>query len=188
MIKIKFLFVVSITLLLVLSGCGTNFSDGGVFASSKELVNEAKAGITEISYEDFLQKIDTIELSTDEEEPRLILIDVREASEFEAGYINQPDEEDEYPYQRIFTVNIPRGLLEFKIADSDYWDNDLWVEMPSKDEEIVLYCKAGGRSALATFTLQQMGYTNVLSLKGGYKKWLDPTAPEEDDSAKSSGG
>ena len=178
--KNKFLFIVSITLLLVLSGCGTNFSDGGVFASSKALVNEAKAGITEISYEDFLKKMDDGELR--------VLIDVRETFEFEEGFINMPNDEDEYPYPETFTVNIPRGLLEFKIGSSSYWDDDLWVEMPPTDEEIVLYCKSGGRSALAALTLQQMGYTKVFSLKGGYKKWLDPSAPEEDDSDKSSGG
>jgi sulfur-carrier protein adenylyltransferase/sulfurtransferase len=175
-----FLISVSIAFLFILSGCGTNYSDGGIFANSKELVTEAKAGITQISYDDFLKKMDSGELR--------ILIDVRETGEYDEGYINMPDEEDEYPYPETFTVNIPRGLLEFKIADSNYWDNDLWVEMPAKDEEIVLYCTSGGRSALAAFTLQQMGYTKVSSLKGGYKKWLDPTAPEEDDSAKSSGG
>ncbi|NQV19211.1 MAG: hypothetical protein HQ534_11810 [Armatimonadetes bacterium] len=144
------------------------------------MVAEAKAGINEITYEDFKAKLEKEELR--------VIIDVREPGEFEEGYINQPDEEDEYPYPETFTVNIPRGFLEFKIGDSSFWDDELWVEMPLKDEEIVLFCKSGGRSALAALTLQQMGYSNVLSLKGGYKKWLDPTAPEEDDSDKSSGG
>ncbi|MDO9577344.1 MAG: rhodanese-like domain-containing protein [Candidatus Cloacimonadales bacterium] len=167
-------------LLIVLSGCGQSFASGEIFDSSKVLIAEAKAGITEISYEDFRHKMESGELR--------ILIDVREADEFEEGYINQPNEAYEYPYPETFTVNIPRGFLEFRIADCKYWDYDLWVEMPAKDEEIVLYSMTGERSALAAFTLQQMGYSKVLNLKGGYMKWLDPTASETEDSDKSSGG
>ena len=118
-----------------------------------------------------------------------MVIDVREPEEFEEGYINQADEEtDEFPYPDAFTVNIPRGLLEFKIDSKKYWDDDLMVNMPPKDEEIVVYCKAGGRAALAAHTLMKMGYTNVKSLKGGYKKWLDPTAPEVEEEVVDEGG
>ena len=167
-------------ILLMASGCGKGFSEGAVFTDSKAMVAEAKAGINEITYENFKAKLEKEEIR--------VVIDVREPGEYEEGYINMPDEEDEYPYPETFTVNIPRGLLEFKIGSQSYWDDELWVEMPAKDEEVVLYCQAGGRSALAAQTLMQLGYTNILSLKSGYKKWLDPTAPEEDDSAKSSGG
>jgi rhodanese-related sulfurtransferase len=59
--------------------------------------------------------------------------------------------------------------------------------MPDKEEAIVLYCKTGERSALAAHALMQLGYRNVKSLKGGYRKWLDPNAPEEE-AVKSSGG
>ena len=38
--------------------------------------------------------------------------------------------------------------------------------------KIVLYCRTGGRSALATLTLKDMGYTNVVDLKGGFKEWV----------------
>lgn len=177
--KTYYLIILSAILLLT-SGCGKGFSEGAFFKDSKAMVKEVKAGINEITYEDFKAKLEKEELR--------VIIDVRELGEYEEGYINMPDEEDEYPYPETFTVNIPRGLLEFKIGSQSYWDDDLWVEMPTKNEEIVLYCKSGGRSALAAQTLLQLGYTNVLSLKGGYRKWLDPTAPEEDDSTKSSGG
>lgn len=177
--KTYYLLILSAILLLI-SGCGKGFSEGGYFANATAMVRETKQGIVEISYDDFKTKLEKEEIR--------VVIDAREPGEFEAGYINQPDEEDEYPYPETFTVNIPRGLLEFKIGSQSYWDDELWVEMPAKDEEIVVYCKAGGRGALAAQTLMQLGYTNVKNLKGGYKKWLDPTAPEEDDSAKSSGG
>ena len=168
-----------IIILLVLSGCGNGFSEGGYFDSAKELAWEAQAGIEEISHEELRGLL--------EEEELRVLIDVREAGEFEEGYINQPDENYEYPYPETFTVNIPRGLLEFKIGSKEYWDETLWVEMPDKEENIVIYCKTGGRSALATHSLLQLGYKNIKSLKGGYRKWLNPNAPDEE-AVKSSGG
>jgi len=173
-------FSALIALLILMTGCGESFATGGVFENSKGIKSEAKAGIKEISYDDFKKKLENGSLR--------VLIDVREASEFEAGYINQPDEDDEYPYPETFTVNIPRGLLEFKIGSDDHWNDELWVDMPPRDEEIILYCKSGGRSALAAHTLQLMGYTNVYSLQGGYRIWLDPTLPLEDESGKDSGG
>jgi len=178
--KKQFIIITVLTLLLiVLSGCGESFATGEVFANSKALVREAKAGITEIPYDDFKLMM--------EEEKLRVVIDVRESNEFDEGFINQPDDEDEYPYPETFTVNIPRGLLEFKIGDSSYWDEELWVEMPAKDEPIVLYCKSGGRSALAVHTLQLMGYTNVYSLQGGYRIWLDPSLPIEEEKSDSGG-
>jgi rhodanese-related sulfurtransferase len=176
--KTYYLLIISVILLL-LAGCGKGFSEGGYFANGKEMVNQAKLGIEEISYDDFKLKLEKEEIR--------ILIDVRKSGEFEEGYINMPNEDDEYPYPETFTVNIPRGLLEFKIDDTSYWDDELWVEMPNKDEEIVVYCQKGGRAALTAQTLKQLGYTNVKSLKGGYRIWLDPDAPLEE-APKSSGG
>lgn len=173
----KLLIILSVFLLI--SGCGKGLSEGGYYSSAKELVAEVKHDIDEITRDELMQVMENEELR--------VLIDVREPGEFEEGFINQPDEDDEYPYAETFTVNIPRGLIEFKIGAQEYWDDELWLEMPAKDEEIVLYCKTGGRSALATFALKQLGYTNVKSLKGGYRKWLDPNAPEEE-AVKKSGG
>ncbi|MCD4818758.1 MAG: rhodanese-like domain-containing protein [Candidatus Cloacimonetes bacterium] len=176
----KHITIISVlALIFLITGCGTGFSTDGVFVDYKQLVSEAKSGITEIVYDEFKAKLEKGELR--------LVIDVREPSEFEAGFINQPDEEDEYPYPETFVVNIPRGLLEFKIGSKSYWDDDLFVEMPKKDEEIIVYCKKGGRSTLSAQSLMQLGYTNVKSLKGGYRIWLDPTAPLEE-TKKSSGG
>lgn len=79
-----------------------------------------------------------------------IPLDVRESLEYETGHI---------PNAR----HISRGMLEFKIADHpDFQD---------KTASIVVYCKSGGRSALATETLQQLGFTNVQSMLGGFDEW-----------------
>ena len=79
-----------------------------------------------------------------------IALDVREPGEFDAGHIDD-------------AVHIPRGMLEFSIASHpDFQD---------KTRSIVVYCKSGGRAALATSTLQQLGYTNAVSIIGGYDAW-----------------
>jgi len=79
------------------------------------------------------------------------VVDVREPGEYLAGHL--PD-----------AINIPRGVLEFKIGDLPGLGN--------KDAPIVLYCKTGGRAALATLNLQRMGYTNAQSLTGGFDAWV----------------
>ena len=79
-----------------------------------------------------------------------LAIDVRELLEFETGHI---------PNAR----HISRGLLEFMIGNHpDFQD---------KSASIVVYCKSGGRSALATQTLQQLGFSNLHSMLGGFDAW-----------------
>lgn len=78
------------------------------------------------------------------------VIDVREPAEFEAGRLPN-------------AVSIPRGVLEFKTGDHP--------ALANKDAQILLYCKTGGRSALATQSLQRLGYTRIASLAGGFEAW-----------------
>jgi molybdopterin/thiamine biosynthesis adenylyltransferase/rhodanese-related sulfurtransferase len=77
-----------------------------------------------------------------------ILIDVREKDEWNEGNI---------PGARW----ISRGFLEQRIED----------QVPEKSAEIVLYCAGGTRSALAARTLEELGYTNVKSMAGGFSAW-----------------
>jgi len=91
------------------------------------------------------------EIDPDELERRrldLTILDIREADEYEQGAI--PD-----------AVFIPRGTLESAIS----------VHVPDAHREVVLYCAGGARSALAAKTLEEMGYTNVWSLEGGFDRW-----------------
>ncbi|WP_223636612.1 molybdopterin-synthase adenylyltransferase MoeB [Corallococcus sp. EGB] len=83
------------------------------------------------------------------------LIDVREADEYAGGRLPG-------------AVHIPRGFLELRIE-----------EKADRDEELVLYCAGGTRSALAARTLRDMGYTRVASLAGGYNRWSDAALPVE---------
>lgn len=60
-------------------------------------------------------------------------------------------------------------------------ERDIETEIPDKQISIVLYCGGGYRSALVADTLQQMGYTNVISMGGGIKAWRDAGFPLEKD-------
>jgi molybdopterin/thiamine biosynthesis adenylyltransferase/rhodanese-related sulfurtransferase len=85
-----------------------------------------------------------------------ILIDVREKDEWTEGFI---------PGARW----ISRGFLEQRIED----------QVPEKSSEIVLYCAGGTRSALAARSLEELGYTNVKSMAGGFSAWKRAGLPFE---------
>src|SRR5690349_1460362 len=77
-----------------------------------------------------------------------VLVDVREKIEWNEGYIPG-------------AVHVPRGHLETRIEEV----------IPDKSEKVVLYCAGGVRSLMAGTTLQQMGYTDVVSMAGGFGQW-----------------
>jgi len=83
-------------------------------------------------------------------------VDVREDHEFEKEHA-------------AGARHIGRGVLE----------RDIETLIPDKDEEIVLYCGGGFRSALTAESLQKMGYRNVLSMDGGIRAWREAGYPLE---------
>jgi rhodanese-related sulfurtransferase len=78
------------------------------------------------------------------------LVDVREESEWAKGHL---------PGAR----HLGRGIIE----------RDIEAAIPDLDAEIVLYCGGGFRSVLSADTLGQMGYTNVISMDGGFRAWKE---------------
>lgn len=88
------------------------------------------------------------------------LIDVREESEWGAAHARG-------------AMHLSKGVIE----------RDIEKKVPDTSQEIILYCGGGFRSALATKSLQEMGYTNVWSLTGGWRAWEGSGAPvdEEDE-------
>jgi rhodanese-related sulfurtransferase len=86
------------------------------------------------------------------------LIDVREDNEWEAAHAAGAE-------------HLGKGIIE----------RDIEAGVPDKSTEVVLYCGGGFRSALTADVLQEMGYTNVFSLAGGWKAWKDAGAPIEGD-------
>lgn len=90
-------------------------------------------------------------------EPQLFLIDVRDKEESNLGKIPG-------------ATQISRGLLEFRIAKDSFWEPSVYGT-PTHDALIVLYCRSDGRGALAAQSLQNLNYTNVLNLEGGFRAW-----------------
>lgn len=82
------------------------------------------------------------------------LLDIREADEVEQGIIPE-------------AVLIPRGFLELRVEDA----------VPDKSQPVIVYCAGGTRSALAAKSLQDLGYTDVVSLAGGFNAWKGAGAP-----------
>ena len=76
------------------------------------------------------------------------LVDVREKEEWLRGHLPR-------------ALHVGKGVLE----------RDIEAQLPNPDEEIILYCGGGYRSALAAENLQRMGYTNVSSMDGGFRGW-----------------
>ncbi|MGH9660192.1 MAG: rhodanese-like domain-containing protein [Bryobacteraceae bacterium] len=75
-----------------------------------------------------------------------VLVDIREESEWAAGHA-------------AAAIHIGKGVIE----------RDIETKIPDKSATIVLYCGGGFRSALSAGALQQMGYTGVISLDGGWR-------------------
>ena len=83
---------------------------------------------------------------------KMILIDVRESDEFASGVV---------PAKTVFTI--PRGKLEFTVDDK-------LVDL--SDHTIVCYCLKGARGLLAAMMLKQLGFKNVVNLRGGIEAWV----------------
>lgn len=102
------------------------------------LVNDAKKRVNEVSVAEARARLTA--------SPKVVLIDVREDHEWNAGHAAE-------------AVHLGKGILE----------RDLEKLHPDKSAEIIMYCGGGFRSALTCDAAQKMGYTNVFSLIGGYK-------------------
>ncbi|MDO8351526.1 MAG: rhodanese-like domain-containing protein [Gallionella sp.] len=94
-----------------------------------------------------------------------VLLDVREPAEF--AMLRIPG-----------SINVPRGVLE----QSCEWDFDETVPLlaAGREQEIVVICRSGYRSALVADVMQQMGFSRVVSLKTGVRGWNDYEQPLED--------
>ena len=153
--KIQWIYALIIG--VIISGCS------GIYENGKELAADTKSYIEEISVDELNAKIENSE--------EFFLLDVRQPAEFDISNL---------PYSTL----IPRGVLEFKIGNKVFWEEDQQWYVPKKDAEIIVYCKKGDRGILATKTLMELGYSNVRNLAGGIVAW-DPEfdsgsdAPEE---------
>jgi rhodanese-related sulfurtransferase len=88
---------------------------------------------------------------------RFYLVDVREESEWSRGHVPG-------------AIHLSKGIIE----------RDIEKTIPDSSATIVLYCGGGFRSALVADSLQQMGYSNVRSMDGGWREWRQAGYPVED--------
>src|SRR6202046_2950382 len=107
----------------------------------RDLLRETKSRIREV---------DTAGAAEQVARPGTVVLDVREADEYEQGALPG-------------AVHIPRGFLESQVEG----------RILDHDAHIVVYCAGGTRSAFAADTLTQLGYGDVTSMAGGFNKWKD---------------
>lgn len=119
-----------------------------------DLVAESAKNVTEILPWDLEERF--------ENNPDLLLLDIREPYEYEAMHIKG-------------SLNVPRGVLETACE----WDYEETVPqlVESRDKEIVVACRSGNRSIFVCEVMQKMGYKNVVSLKTGLRGWGDYDQP-----------
>jgi rhodanese-related sulfurtransferase len=85
---------------------------------------------------------------------KFLLVDVREDNEWAKGHLPG-------------AVHLGKGIIE----------RDIEQRVPDTNTKVILYCGGGFRSALVADNLQKMGYTNVESMDGGWRGWLDAGLP-----------
>jgi rhodanese-related sulfurtransferase len=89
---------------------------------------------------------------------KLVLVDVREDNEWAQGHVPG-------------AVHLGKGIIE----------RDIEARVPDTGAKVILYCGGGFRSALVADNLQKMGYTNVESMDGGWRGWLEAGLPTSKD-------
>ncbi len=89
-----------------------------------------------------------------DEGEKLLVVDTREDSEWARGHLPG-------------AIHLSKGVIERDIENA----------IPDHNAAIVLYCGGGFRSALAADNLQKIGYTNVISMDGGWKGWVEANYP-----------
>lgn len=143
---------INIVLIAALSLTTALFAGSG-FENTDKLIAEAQKSVGEI-------EPSALKAKTDKEED-VIILDVRESEQRSEGniYVGDMYVDDTYA--------ITRGNLEFEVGN----------KIKDKDAFILTYCRSGGRGALAAQTLRELGYKNVINLKGGLKGWANAGYP-----------
>lgn len=114
--------------------------------TTQDLLAQARAGIIEWDVQTTHRALQS---------DTMLIVDVREPDEFAQEHLQG-------------AIHVPRGMLEFKV-DPTYANAER--RLLEKWTPMLLYCKTGGRSALAAHTLKQLGYETVVSMAGGIESW-----------------
>ena len=118
----------------------------------KMLVAEAKSEINSISVDEAYER---------QKSGAAVLIDIRDIRELQRdGRIDG-------------AFHAPRGMLEFWADPDSPYHKDILAT----DGELILFCASSWRSALAAKTLQDMGFTNIRDMEGGFTAWKGQSLP-----------
>ena len=121
--------------------------------TAADLVAEARARIREVA---------PAALGSEAAKP--VLIDVREPAEYAIGHLAK-------------AINIPRGVLEFQVDAHPAVANVTEPALAHRQRPVVVYCRSGGRAALAADSLQRIGFSDVRSIAGGIEAWIAAGLP-----------
>jgi len=91
-----------------------------------------------------------------DQKEKAVFLDVRDPNEYGAGHLPG-------------AINVSRGTLEFNI----------WDKISDKNAKIYVYCKTASRSALATKTLNDLGYKNAVLMDAQFEDWIKANYPIE---------
>jgi rhodanese-related sulfurtransferase len=119
-----------------------------------QMIAEARKSIAELSPAKVKALLDCREID--------LILDIREANEWAEAHIPG-------------SVHAARGRLEW-LADPSY-ENNMSELAGHWEKRIVVYCNGGGRALLAAQTLQRMGFSHVVSMAGGYRRWKETGLP-----------
>jgi len=111
-----------------------------------KIVDDARTRVRETDVDQVKKRMDRGD--------KLILVDVREESEFAKDHLPG-------------SIHLGKGVIE----------RDIEARVPDLNAEMILYCGGGFRSALAADNLQKMGYTKVISMDGGIREWREKSYP-----------
>ena len=111
-----------------------------------DTVDAAKKATPAVTVDQFKAAID---------DPAIWIVDVREPNEFVSGHVRS-------------AINIPRGVIEFMI-----WEKVGYPDKANMDQKMYLYCTVGGRCALATKALRNLGFTEVYRSDIKLNEWVE---------------
>ena len=117
----------------------------------KQMVSAAKKQVPLVNMEQFKAGFDKNDLG--------LIVDVRNPDEYADGHVPG-------------AVNVPRCLLTFT-----RWKQVGFPDKTDMNKKMTLYCKSGGRCALATKTLRDLGFTNVTSADMAFENWIKAGYP-----------
>lgn len=120
-----------------------------------DMVTQAKATIENLSPEDAFDELQSAEA---------LFVDIREPEERTTNGAIPGSHQ------------APRGMLEFYADPTSPYHQDVF----DPNRRTILYCASGGRSALATSALKELGYKNVAHVDGGMNQWKESGLPTEE--------